>query len=87
MANRRFLTQGFHMDIVVSEIGSIKPMSGGEIEGNKYSAGVKIKASIVEEIDDPELGFVECERRRVERREQVSKIVIRECSNAAAWRA
>jgi len=61
MANRRFLTQGFHMDIVVSEIGSIKPMSGGEIEGNKYSAGVKIKASIVEEIDDPELGFIDRE--------------------------
>jgi len=61
MANRRFLTQGFHMDIVVSEIGSVKPMTGGEVEGNKYSAGVKLKATIVEEIQDPELGFIDRE--------------------------
>jgi len=61
MANRRFLTQGFHMDIVVSEIGSVKPMTSGEVEGNKYSAGVKLKTSIVEEIQDPELGLIDKE--------------------------
>jgi len=61
MANRRFLTQGFHMDIVVSEIGSVKPMTSGEVEGNKYSAGVKLKTTTVEEIQDPELGLIDKE--------------------------
>jgi hypothetical protein len=61
MANRRFLTQGFHMDIVVREIGSVKPMTSGEVEGNKYSAGVKLKTTTIEEVEDPELGLIDRE--------------------------
>jgi len=52
---------GFIPTYEVKKIRSIKAVTSGEYQGNKFNASIQFKSVNLEQVDDPELGPVEKE--------------------------